>query len=141
MYIYLDRDPKNVCVLHCMDGKASSAVVVAALFLYTQLFYTIEEGLQMFAIKRCPPNLNPSQYRYLSYYADLLKEPLTKPHHKPVTLSTLTLKPVPLFTKNRDGCRPYVEIYQGDHRLFSSLIEYERMRVFHSTENHVSFFF
>jgi hypothetical protein len=47
-----------------MDGKASSAVVVAALFLYTQLFRTIEEALQMFAVKRCPPGLNASQYRF-----------------------------------------------------------------------------
>lgn len=138
MYNYLDRDPKNVCVLHCIDGKASSAVVVAALFLYTQLFRTIEEGLQMFAVKRCPPGLNASQYRYLHYYQGLLADPPSFPHHKPVTLATITLSPVPLFTKNRDGCRPYVEIYLGDQRLLSTLGEYERMRVYHATENKVT---
>ena len=138
MYNYLDRDPKNVCVLHCIDGKASSAVVVAALFLYTQLFRSIEEGLQMFAVKRCPPGLNASQYRYLDYYLSLFAEPQpVRPHHKPVTLATLTLSPVPLFTKNRDGCRPYVEILQGDQRLLSTLTEYERMRVYHAAEHKV----
>lgn len=138
MYNYLDRDSKNICVLHCMDGKASSAVVVAALFLYTQLFRTIEEGLQMFAVKRCPPGLNASQYRYLHYYHSLLAEPHpVRPHHKPVTLATLTLSPVPIFTKNRDGCRPYVEIFQGDQRLLSTLADYERMRVYHVSENKV----
>ena len=139
MYNYLDRDPKNVCVLHCMDGKASSAVVVAALFLYTQLFRSIDEALQMFAVKRCPPGLNASQYRYLHYYRGLLSEPPLYPHHKPVTLATLTLSPVPLFTKNRDGCRPYVEIHLGDQRLLSTLGEYERMRVYHASENKVRF--
>lgn len=138
MYNYLDRDTKNVCVLHCMDGKASSAVVVAALFLYTQLFRSIEEALQMFAVKRYPPGLNASQYRYLNYYMSLLVEPHPiRPHHKPVTLATLTLSPVPIFTKNRDGCRPYVEIFQGDQRLLSTLTEYERMRVYHVSENKV----
>lgn len=138
MYNYLDRDTKNVCVLHCMDGKASSAVVVAALFLYTQLFRSIEEALQMFAVKRYPPGLNASQYRYLNYYMSLLVEPHPiRPHHKPVTLATLTISPVPIFTKNRDGCRPYVEIFQGDQRLLSTLTEYERMRVYHVSENKV----
>lgn len=139
IYNYLDRDPKNVCVLHCMDGKASSAVVVAALFLYTKLFRSIEDGLQMFAVKRCPPGLTPSQYRYLNYYMGLLAEQRPVwPHHKPVTLATLTLSPVPLFTKNRDGCRPYVEIFQGDQRLLCTLTEYERMRVYHPSENKVN---
>lgn len=138
IYNYLDRDPKNVCVLHCMDGKASSAVVVAALFLYTQLFRSIEDALQMFAVKRCPPGLSPSQYRYLQYYRGLLAEPHPfHPHHKPVTLVSITLSPVPLFTKSRDGCRPYVEVYLGEQRLLSTLGEYERMRVYHASENKV----
>lgn len=128
-----------MCVIHCIDGKASSAVVVVALFLYTQLFRTIEEGLQMFAVKRCPPGLNASQYRYLQYYTSLLAElHPTRPHHKPVTFATLTFSPVPLFTKNRDGCRPYVEIFQGDQRMLSTLTEYERMRVYHFSENKVN---
>ena len=139
MYNYLERDAKNVCVLHCMDGKASSAVVVVALFLYTNLFHTIEEGLQMFAIRRSPPGLNASQYRCLNYYASLVRQngPNALPHHKPVALINLTVRPVPLFTKNRDGCRPYVEVYQADQRLLSTLADYERMRVYHSTETQV----
>lgn len=120
-----------------MDGRASSAVVVTALFLYTQLFRNIDDGLQMFAVKRCPPGLNASQYRYLQYYVRLLNDPPVWPHHKPVTLAMLTLTPVPLFTKNRDGCRPYIEVDQGDQRSLSTLGEYERMRVYHVSENKV----
>ena len=128
---------KNVCVVHCIDGKASSAVVVVALFLYTRLFPTIDEGLQMFAVKRCPPGLNASQYRCLNYYKGLLAEPPVWPHHKPVTFTMLTISPVPLFTKNRDGCRPYIEILQGDQRLLSTLSDYERMRVYRSSDEKV----
>ena len=137
IYNYLDRDMKNVCVVHCIDGKASSAVVTVALFLYTRLFPTIDEGLQMFAVKRCPPGLNASQYRYLNYYKGLLAEPPVWPHHKPVTLTSLTISPVPLFTKNRDGCRPYVEVFQGEQRLLSSLTDYERMTVYRSSDEKV----
>ena len=98
IYNYLDRDGRNVCVVHCLDGKASSAVVIVALFLYAQLFRSIEEGLQMFAVKRCPAELTASQYRYLNYYFSLIIDEPVWPHHKPVTLATISLSPVPLFT-------------------------------------------
>ena len=126
-------------LLHCMDGRASSAVVTVALFLYTQLFRTIDEGLQMFAVKRCPPGVNSSQMRYLGYYASLIAvDRPVRPHHKPVTIASLTLGPIPLFTKQRDGCRPYVELFQGDQRLVCTLVEYERMRLYHVGEEKVS---
>jgi cyclin G-associated kinase len=97
----------------------------------------VDEGLQMFAVKRSPPGLNASQYRYLNYYAGLVAEPPILPHRKPLTIATLTVSPVPLFTKQRDGCRPYVELFQGDQRIISTLTEYERMRVYHATEDKV----
>ena len=122
-----------------MEGKDSSAVVITALFLYTQLFRSIDECLQMFAVKRCPAGLSASQYRYLNYYQGLLGDSPVFPHHNPVTLATITLSPVPLFTKNRDGCRPYAEIYQGDKLLLCTLTEYERMRVYYETDNKVNY--
>jgi hypothetical protein len=39
----------------------------------------------------------------------------------------------------RDGCRPYVEVYQGEDRVLSTLQEYERMRLFNITEGKVSY--
>lgn len=137
IYNHLERDGRNVVLLHCMDGRASCGVVVSALLLYTKLFRTVDEAVQMFAVKRCPPALSPSQWRYLHYYAGLLAEPALLPHHKPVTLASLTVAPVPLFTKQRDGCRPYVELYQGDQRVLTTLTDYERMRLFHVTEERV----
>jgi cyclin G-associated kinase len=38
----------------------------------------------------------------------------------------------------RDGCRPYVEVYEGEDRVLSTLQEYERMRLFNVTEGKVS---
>lgn len=38
----------------------------------------------------------------------------------------------------RVGCRPYIELYQGDERIKSTLAEYDRMRVFHMSEGKVN---
>lgn len=37
----------------------------------------------------------------------------------------------------RDGCRPYIEVYQGDEKVKSTLGDYERMRIYHVSEGKV----
>ncbi|XP_069674893.1 cyclin-G-associated kinase isoform X3 [Periplaneta americana] len=134
MYTFLEQDPKNVCIVHCMDGKATSATLVCAFLMFVDMFVKPEDAAQMFAVKRMPPGLYPSEMRYLYYMSHVLQSPPVEPHFKPVTLISITLQPVPLFTKIRDGCRPYVEVYQGEDRVLSTLQEYERMRLFNITE-------
>jgi cyclin G-associated kinase len=65
MLDFLGRDNRNVCVVHCMDGKASSALLVSALMMYSGLFKRPDDAVQMFAVKRVPPNLNPSEMRFV----------------------------------------------------------------------------
>lgn len=40
------------------------------------------------------------------------------------------MTPVPLFTKVRDGCRPYIELYSENRCIMSSLQDYEKMRLY-----------
>lgn len=134
MYMFLQQDPKNICIVHCTDGKAVSATLICAFLMYMGMFQRYEDAAQMFAVKRMPPGLHPSEIRYLNYMSGLLSKPPVFPHFKPVTLVAVTLQPVPLFTKVRDGCRPYVEVYQGEERVFTTMQEYERMRLFNFTE-------
>ncbi|XP_049959498.1 cyclin-G-associated kinase isoform X1 [Schistocerca serialis cubense] len=134
MYAFLQKDPKNVCIVHCTDGKAASATLVCAFLMFVNMFRRPEDAAQMFAVKRMPPCLQPSEMRYLYYMSHVLKEPSTHPHFKPITLVSVTIQPVPLFTKVRDGCRPFVEVYQGEERVLSTLQEYERMRLFNIAE-------
>ncbi|KAL0277549.1 UNVERIFIED_CONTAM: hypothetical protein PYX00_004794 [Menopon gallinae] len=134
---FLERDQRNVVVIHCTDGKASSAILVVSLLMYSGMMEKYEDALQMFAVKRIPPDLQPSEARYLKYMSYMLKNPPILPHTQPVTIVSIILQPVPLFTKLRDGCRPYVELYQGDERIKSTLTEYDRMRVFHMSEGKV----
>lgn len=38
----------------------------------------------------------------------------------------------------RDGVRPYVEVWQGEHRMLSTLQEYERLKLYFPTDNKVN---
>jgi cyclin G-associated kinase len=108
----------------------------------------------MFAVKRCPPNMRPSELRYLYYLSDIVKDPPTYPHYKPVTLVSIQMQPIPLFTKIRsvltqlvmtqlivsifrDGCRPYLEVYSENRCVLSTLQDYERMRLYNVSEGKV----
>nr|CAD7197017.1 unnamed protein product [Timema douglasi] len=96
MYAFLQLDPKNVCIIHCTDGKAVSATLVCSFLMFVNMFHKPEDAAQMFAVKRMPPGLQSSEMR--------------------------------------DGCRPYIEVYQGDDLVLSTLQEYERMRLFNIAE-------
>lgn len=55
------------------------------------------------------------------------EEPIT-PHSKPVLVRAVAMTPVPLFNKQRSGCRPFCEVYVGDERVATTSQEYDRMR-------------
>nr|CAH7718848.1 unnamed protein product [Callosobruchus chinensis] len=134
IYQYLAGDSRNVAVIHCTDGKATSATMVCGLLIYAGVFQVAEDALQMFAVKRCPPNMRPSELRYLYYLADIVANLPVYPHYKSVTLVSLQMQPVPLFTKVRDGCRPYVEVFSENKCILSTLQDYERMRLYNIAE-------
>lgn len=138
MYDFLNFDPRNVCVVHCNDGKASSATLVSALLLFVGFVRKPEDAAQMFAVRRTPPGLHPSEMRYLQYLSDVLATPPFQPHFNPMKLISITIQPVPLFNKVRDGCRPYVEVYQAEERILTTQQEYDRMMLFNITHGKVS---
>lgn len=105
--------------------------------IYAGLYQVPEDAMQMFAVKRSPSGMRASELRYLYYLTDIIRNPPCLPHYKLVTVVTLQMSPVPLFTKIRDGCRPYVEIYNENKCLRSTIQEYERMRLFNLAEGKV----
>jgi len=128
MLDFLSRDVRNVVVIHCLDGKSSTAYMVSALLLYCGLVNTAEAAIAVFAGKRCDPVLSPGQLASLSHLATLVasKPPVLKSPF--VTVTNLVIEPIPLFNKAGDGCRPYVELFQGKERVASTLQEYNRMK-------------
>lgn len=87
-----------------------------------------EDAMQIFAVKRHPPNMRPSEIRYLYYMSDIIRTVPHLPHYKPITLVSITFSPVPKMTKNRDGVRCFVEVTCNDRIVISTLQEYEKMR-------------
>ncbi|XP_012258093.2 cyclin-G-associated kinase [Athalia rosae] len=138
IYRYLDADFNHVVVLYCTDGYRTSAVVACSLLLYSGALSSTEETITLFTTRRCQaPVLQPSELRSLNYMKSLARG--ICPHSKPVILRSLILQPVPMFTRARDGCRPYVEIYSGGALVFSTRrTEYEDMKLFSVMEGKVA---
>ncbi|KAK3091567.1 hypothetical protein FSP39_020845 [Pinctada imbricata] len=130
MHLWLRQNPKNVCVVHCLDGKASSATVIGAFLVFTRFFESAQQAMHMFTVRRCAPGVSPAQRRYIEYISEIVGEPGVLPHNKPVMIKSITMMPVPLFSKMRNGCRPFVEVFVGEDRILTTSQEYEKMRGF-----------
>ncbi|XP_059779786.1 cyclin-G-associated kinase isoform X2 [Balaenoptera ricei] len=130
MHAWLRQDPGNVCVVHCMDGRAASAVAVCSFLCFCRLFSTAEAAVYMFSMKRCPPGIWPSHKRYIEYMCDMVAEEPISPHSKPILVRAVVMTPVPLFSKQRSGCRPFCEVYVGDERMTTTSQEYDNLRDF-----------
>ncbi|XP_036777285.1 cyclin-G-associated kinase isoform X2 [Manis pentadactyla] len=115
---------------HNRDGRAASAVAVCSFLCFCRLFSTAEAAVYMFSMKRCPPGIWPSHKRYIEYMCDMVAEDPVAPHSKPILVRAVTMTPVPLFSKQRTGCRPFCEVYVGDERVTTTSQEYDRMRDF-----------
>lgn len=139
MLQWLNHNPKNVCVVHCEDGKASSATVICAFLIFCHALESVEAALQVFTHRRCSPGITPSQIRYVNYIKSMVSHTSELPHKRSMKLSSIIMEPVPLFTKLRDGCRPFLEVYLGENRILSTAQEYEKMRVYNMADGEIAF--
>ncbi|XP_041133908.1 putative tyrosine-protein phosphatase auxilin isoform X2 [Polyodon spathula] len=128
MHNFLQQNPKNVCVIHCMDGRAPSGVLVCAMFCFCHLFNNPLPAIQLLNSKRPGSALWPSHRRYIDYVCRMVSEKPTLPHCKALIIKSVTMSPVPSFNKQRTGCRPFCDILIGETKIFSTAQEYERMR-------------
>ncbi|XP_003486403.1 cyclin-G-associated kinase [Bombus impatiens] len=129
IYRYLNADFNHIVVLYCSDGYRASATIACTLLIYARAFSTSEEAIAMFITRRQPPQLQPSELRCINYMS--LLSTGVQPHTKPLALCSLIIKPVPLFTRAKDGCRPYVDIYSNGALVFSTKRpEYEDIKLF-----------
>uniref|UniRef100_W5MZN6 Cyclin-G-associated kinase n=1 Tax=Lepisosteus oculatus TaxID=7918 RepID=W5MZN6_LEPOC len=134
MHLWLKQDQRNICIVHCLDGRAASAVVVCSFLCFCRLFTTAEAAVYMFSMKRCPPGIWPSHKRYIEYMCDMMAEEPIIPHSKPILIKSIVMTPVPLFNKQRNGCRPFCEVYVGDDRVVTTSQEYDRMKDFRTED-------
>merc|ERR1719410_1963837 len=128
MLDYLSRDMRNVVLIYCLDGKSSTAYIISALLLYSGLVTSAEAALAIFSAKRCDPVLTSCQMESLRHLATLTHNKLPVLKSPFVTITNIVVEPIPLFNKAGDGCRPYVEVYQGKERVISTVQDYVRMK-------------
>ncbi|XP_029474372.1 putative tyrosine-protein phosphatase auxilin isoform X2 [Rhinatrema bivittatum] len=137
MHNWLQQNPKNICVIHCMDGRVASAVLVSAMFCFCHLFSNPIPAVQLLNSKRPGIGLWPSHRRYIGYICDLTADKPLHPHCKPINIKSITISPVPFFNKQRTGCRPFCDILIGETKIFSTAQDYERMKEFRVQEGKV----
>ncbi|OQR70363.1 cyclin-G-associated kinase-like [Tropilaelaps mercedesae] len=136
IYAYLSGK-RNAVVIHCLDGKAMSAQFCAAFMLYCRIFTNPKDALSMFAVKRFPVSLSPAQMRYLEYFYDVFRR--KAPHGQIMEITRVSMRPPPLFTKVRDGCRPFINVYVKDECVYSTCLEYEKLVHYPATAGNVDF--
>uniref|UniRef100_A0A1A9W7D6 Cyclin-G-associated kinase n=1 Tax=Glossina brevipalpis TaxID=37001 RepID=A0A1A9W7D6_9MUSC len=131
MYGFLTADPKSIVIVQTADNAGCiAATLVCALLMYSDLILEPEDAVQVFAIKRHPINLKPSEFRFLYYLGDLLRPTPLLPHYKLLNLVSLSCQPVPRMTKARDGCRLYMEVHSNDRLLLTTMQDYEKIRLY-----------
>ncbi|XP_031715353.1 putative tyrosine-protein phosphatase auxilin isoform X3 [Anarrhichthys ocellatus] len=139
MHNWLKQNPKNVCVITCSDGRASSGVLVCAMFCFCHLFNNPVPAMQLLSAKRPGSGLWPSHHRYIGYVCSMVSEKPSLPHPKPLMIKGLTVTPVPCFNKQRSGCRPFCDVLIGETKIFTTAQEYERMREHRVQEGKIVF--
>lgn len=137
IYQYLSADFNHVVVLYCTDGYRASATVACTLLIHCRALTTAKEAIALFTTRRCqPPHLQPSELRSINYMSLLSSGRL--PHTKPLVFRSVVIQPVPLFTRARDGCRPYIEIYSNGALVFTTKKAiYEEMKLFGMMEGKI----
>ena len=95
--LWLNKDPENVVVIHCLAGKGRTGTVIAAYLVFSGLFSEADEGMNYYASKRSINNwgvTGPSQRRAVNYLAEVISKNLTPPFD-PLFISTITIEGVP----------------------------------------------
>lgn len=64
----------------------------------------------------------------MEYMCDMMAEEPIVPHSKAIIIHSIAMTPVPLFNKQRAGCRPFCEVYVGDERVLTTSQEYDKMK-------------
>eukprot|EP01028_Stygiella_incarcerata_P011674 TRINITY_DN66_c0_g1_i1.p1 TRINITY_DN66_c0_g1~~TRINITY_DN66_c0_g1_i1.p1 ORF type:complete len:404 (+),score=92.30 TRINITY_DN66_c0_g1_i1:129-1340(+) len=77
MHEFIRKDPRNVVMVHCLAGRGRTGTLICAYLVYSGYCKTPEDAFRLFGDMRSKKGKgirNPSQRRYVSYYAQLLQK-------------------------------------------------------------------
>ncbi|XP_050532140.1 cyclin-G-associated kinase [Daktulosphaira vitifoliae] len=134
MYNYLKKSSTNLCIIaQSTENSNTCTLITCAFLLYMNVADNVENACTIYAVKKSAPVLQPSEYRYLNYIASEQTHNIDS-----INIRRLLIEPVPLFNKNRDGCRPFIEIYEGYNKVLSTEQEYEKMCSYDITQGKIN---
>jgi phosphatidylinositol-3,4,5-trisphosphate 3-phosphatase/dual-specificity protein phosphatase PTEN len=117
---YYLANEENVVAINCRAGKGRTGTIICCYLLFSGRFQNPEEVLEYYSKKRFNVGegvTQPSQKRYVYYFAYLLKEKIYFPLVR--TIKAITINKIP--SKSEGTIRPYFEIYLGNSdKLFYS---------------------
>ncbi|CAF0853451.1 unnamed protein product [Adineta steineri] len=133
---FLLESPSNTAVIHCADGRNQIAFAACSLIAYHGIFQQVDHIVRYYEARRCAhPLLTMSQKRYIQYLCDLSFGTIERPHFTELVIKTINLSPVPLFNRERNGCRPYIDVFNQDNKkIFSTYQDPNKLRVFTATD-------
>lgn len=122
---WLNSDPTHVAVLHSKGDKGRIGVVVAAYMYYSNISATTNQPLDRLIMKKFYDDklatcIQPSQKRYVNYFAGLLSEAV-KMNSNTLYLRQVVVHGVPNFDP-KGGCRLFVKIYEGMKPIYTSSV-------------------
>uniref|UniRef100_A0A8C1A9Z5 Tensin 2b n=1 Tax=Cyprinus carpio carpio TaxID=630221 RepID=A0A8C1A9Z5_CYPCA len=120
---WLNSDPQNVVVLHCKGNKGKTGVIVAAYMHYSKISAGADQALSTVAMSKfcedkISSSLQPSQNRYIYYFAGLLSGAI-KMNSSPLFLHQIHI-PALLNYQSAGGYSPFLKIYQSLQLVYSS---------------------
>ncbi|KFD71997.1 hypothetical protein M514_00408 [Trichuris suis] len=127
VYHWLRRDASNVAVFFS-DNGGNGACVACNFLIFSKSLSDSVHCRKFIKDKVNSVPLTPSQTRYVDYVASVLRHPTFYPLPNRVLVSRISVSPVPIFNRMRNGCRPFVEIFSGgEQKLLSTCQEYDKI--------------
>lgn len=89
---WLNQNPENIVVVHCLTGKGRTGVMVACLLLASKLCNNAPEAIDLFNTMRSSKNADglriPSQIRFVKLFEELL---VLSNHSVPLSITSLSV--------------------------------------------------
>jgi len=117
MHEWLSRSDGHITVINCRAGKGRTGTLICCYMMFCGRFRDPDVAMKYYRIKRFTKGggvTQPSQIRYVRYFAHILREEVKGPMCK--ILRKLVMHRAPRMSNS--GCRPYIELYYEDQLVF-----------------------